>query len=61
MFDMVWALEGELTDGGELLLYHGTTAGGLYVSEDEGHTWKCLADGLGAITHIATPKKGAAQ
>ncbi len=61
LFDMVWALEGELTEGGELLLYHGTTAGGLYVSEDEGHTWKCLADGLGAITHIATPKKGTAQ
>ncbi|SBS77426.1 conserved hypothetical protein [uncultured Mycobacterium sp.] len=61
LFDMVWALEGELTDGGELLLYHGTTAGGLYVSEDEGHTWKCLADGLGAITHIATLKKGTAQ
>ena len=61
LFDMVWALEGELTDHGELRLYHGTTAGELYVSEDEGHTWTCLADGLGAITHIATLEKGTAQ
>lgn len=58
LFDMVWALEGELTEGGGLRLYHGTTGGEVNVSEDEGRTWARLVDGLGEVTHIVTPAAG---
>jgi hypothetical protein len=61
LFDMVWALEGVLTEHSGFRLYYGTTAGELSVSEDEGHTWTRLADGLGAITHIGTLEKGTVQ
>ncbi|WP_137144024.1 hypothetical protein [Mycolicibacterium sp. CR10] len=60
LFDMVWALEGEVVDGGGLRLYYGTTGGQLHISEDEGQTWTRLADGLGSVTHIVTAQKGAA-
>ncbi|WP_237752766.1 WD40/YVTN/BNR-like repeat-containing protein [Mycolicibacterium aromaticivorans] len=58
LFDMVWALEGELTEHRGFRLYYGTTAGSLHVSDDEGNTWTRLADGLGAVTHIAALQKG---
>jgi photosystem II stability/assembly factor-like uncharacterized protein len=52
LFDMVWALETGLSDSGGPAVYFGTTGGEVRASYDAGESWKTLANGLGAVTHL---------
>jgi photosystem II stability/assembly factor-like uncharacterized protein len=52
LFDMVWALETGPADDGAPAVYFGTTGGEIRGSFDGGETWRTLATGLGAVTHL---------
>jgi len=52
LFDMVWALETGPADDGSPAIYYGTTGGEIRASFDDGETWRVLASGLGAVTHL---------
>jgi photosystem II stability/assembly factor-like uncharacterized protein len=51
-FDMIWALDSGLTEHGDVGVYFGTTGGEIYASEDEGESWRKIAEGLPGITHL---------
>lgn len=52
LFDMVWALETGMADNGQPAVYFGTTGGEIRMSSDNGETWRVIAQGLGAVTHL---------